>query len=87
MAKLSTMDVNVSASITGRSAIVDLSSFYAETHAVSEEKHNVKVLDLFQVIEAADCAYPVFVCEFENGKVCEIPTYLVQFTGDANEGQ
>jgi hypothetical protein len=38
------------------------------------------ILGLFQEIEDSDCAYPVFVCELNDGRVFETTVDVIHFT-------
>ena len=74
--------INLSASMPRRRAIINIGKGRAEALGVNEGANSCYVLGLFQCIEADDCAYPVFVCELEDGRVLEAITTQIRFVED-----
>jgi hypothetical protein len=62
-----------------RRAEVTIKSWWAKKLALEEGVQPCHVLGVFQYIEDSDCAYPVFVCELDDGRVIEVATSDVKF--------
>ena len=62
-----------------RRAEVTINSWWAKKLAIEEGAQPCHVLGVFQCIEDSDCAYPVFVCELDDGRVIEVATSGVKF--------
>ena len=63
-----------------RSAELTISKYWANKLSIEEGVVNCHVLGLFQCVESDDCAYPVFVCELDDGRVINVDTLDVKFT-------
>ena len=64
-----------------RSAELTVSKYWANKLSIEEGVIvNCHVLGLFQRIEDSDCAYPVFVCELDDGRVITVDVLDVKFT-------
>ena len=63
-----------------RSAELTVSKYWANRLSIEEGVVNCHVLGLFQYVEGDDCAYPVFVCELDDGRVITADTLDVKFT-------
>ncbi len=63
-----------------RSAEVTLNQFWAKKLAIEAGVVPCHILGAFQCVEDSDCAYPVFVCELDDGRVIEVATSDVRFT-------
>lgn len=63
-----------------RSAELAISKYWANKLSIKEGVVNCHVLGLFQCVESDDCAYPVFVCELDDGRVINVDTLDVRFT-------
>lgn len=73
--------LDVTVSMPRRSAEVILNQFWAKKLTMEVGVVPCHVLDTFQCVEDSDCAYPVFVCELDDGRVIEAATSDVRFTG------
>jgi hypothetical protein len=62
-----------------RRAEVTINSWWAKKLVLEEGAQPCHVLGVFQCIEDSDCAYPVFVCELDDGRVIEVATSDVKF--------
>lgn len=62
-----------------RRAEVTINSRWANKLTVPEGVQPCHVLGVFQCIEDSDCAYPVFVCELDDGRVIEVAATDVKF--------
>lgn len=78
--------INLSVTMPRRKATVNIGKYRAETLGINEGDNPCYVLGLFQCVEADDCAYPVFVCELEDGRVIETSTCEVRFVEENDEG-
>lgn len=78
--------INLSVSMPRRRATINIGKGRAEALGVNEGANSCYVLGLFQCIEADDCAYPVFVCELEDGRVLEAITTQIRFVEEDEEG-
>ena len=63
-----------------RSAELTISKYWTNKLSIEEGVVNCHVLGLFQCVESDDCAYPVFVCELDDGRVINVDTLDVKFT-------
>ncbi len=63
-----------------RSAEVTVSKYWANKLSIEEGVTTCHVLGLFQYVESDGCAYPVFVCELDDGRVFYVDTLDVKFT-------
>ena len=70
-----TMEVKV----PRRRAEVTVNSWWAKKLTIEEGAQPCHVLGVFQCIESNECAYPVFVCELDDGRVIEVSTTDVKF--------
>lgn len=72
--------LDVTVSMPRRSAEVNLNQFWAKKLAMEAGVVPCHILGTFQCVEDSDCAYPVFVCELDDGRVIEVATSDVRFT-------
>lgn len=72
--------LDVTVSMPRRSAEVTLNQFWAKKLAIEAGVVPCHILGTFQRVEYSDCAYPVFVCELDDGRVIEVATSDVRFT-------
>lgn len=72
--------LDITVSMPRRSAEVTLNPFWAKRLAMDMSVVPCHVLGTFQCVEDSDCAYPVFVCELDDGRVIEVATSDVRFT-------
>lgn len=78
--------INLSVAMPRRRAIINIGKVRADSLGINEGDNSCYVLGLFQCIEADDCAYPVFVCELEDGRVLEAITTQIRFVEEDEEG-
>ena len=62
------------------SAEVTITRYWANKLSIEEGVVTCHVLGLFQCVDGDDCAYPVFVCELDDGRVINVDTLDVKFT-------
>lgn len=72
--------LSVTVSMPRRSAEVTINAYWAKKLAIDAGVVPCHVLGTFQCVEDSDCAYPVFVCELDDGRVIEVATSDVRFT-------
>ena len=72
--------LNVTVSMPRRSAEVTLSPFWARNLAIEVGVVPCHVLGIFQCVDDGTCAYPVFVCELDDGRVIDVAASAVKFT-------
>lgn len=72
--------IDIAVSMPRRRAEVTINQFWAKKLAIEAGVVSCHVLGTFQCVEDSDCAYPVFVCELDDGRVIEVATSDVKFT-------
>lgn len=63
-----------------RRAVVDVNKWWANKLGVQKGPMPCHVLGLFQCVENEESAYPVFVCELDDGRIMEVYVTAVRFT-------
>lgn len=72
--------LDVTVSMPRRSAEVTVNAYWANKLNIEAGVVPCHILGIFQIAEDINCAYPVFVCELNNGRVIEVAPSDVRFT-------
>lgn len=72
--------LDITVSMPRRSAEVTITRYWANKLSIEEGVVPCHVLGTFQCVDGDDCAYPVFVCELDDGRVINVDTLDVKFT-------
>lgn len=72
--------LDITVSMPHRSAEVTVNAYWANKLNIEAGVVPCHILGLFQTAEDTNCAYPVFVCELNDGRVIEVATSDVRFT-------
>ena len=72
--------IDVTVSMPCRSAEVTINAYWANKLNIETGVVPCHILGVFQIAEDINCAYPVFVCELNDGRVIEVATSDVRFT-------
>lgn len=73
--------IEIEVQMPRRRATAYISPYLSRIHSIPEGEQECHVLGAFQITDyETNSFYPVFVCEFNDGKVLNLATDLIKFT-------